>query len=71
MKGSDFIDKIKALGKARKVDVTFDKKQGKGRHGTLYYGKSRTTVKDRKKEIGIGLLLKMLADLGLTKKDLE
>jgi mRNA interferase HicA len=71
MKGSDFIDKIKALGKARNVDVTFDKKQGKGSHGTLYYGKAKTTVKDRKKEIGVGLLLKMLADLGLTKKDLE
>ena len=38
--------------------------EGAGSHGTLYAGHRRTTVKDRKKEIGKGLLAKMLADLG-------
>ena len=39
--------------------------EGTGSHGTLYAGQRRTTVKDRKKEIGKGLLAKMLADLGI------
>ncbi len=34
-------------------------------HGTLYAGDRKTTVKDRKKEIGKGLLAKMLDDLGI------
>jgi mRNA interferase HicA len=43
----------------------------KGSHGRLYYGNRFTTLKDRKKEIGPGLLNAMLAQLGLTKADLE
>jgi mRNA interferase HicA len=44
---------------------------GKGSHGRLYYGGQFTTLKDRKKEIGPGLLKAMLDQLGLTKADLE
>ncbi len=44
---------------------------GKGSHGRLYYGHRFTTLKDRKKEIGPGLLKAMLDQLGLTKVDLE
>ena len=40
-----------------------------GSHGTLHAGDRRTTVKDRKKEIGKGLLNKMLADLGIDRND--
>ena len=40
-----------------------------GSHGTLYAGDRRTTVKDRKKEIGKGLLNKMLADLGIDRDE--
>ena len=43
--------------------------EGSGSHGTLYVGNRRTTVKDRKKEIGKGLLNKMLADLGIDRDD--
>ena len=39
-------------------------------HGTLYAGHRRTTVKDRKKEIGKGLLGKMLTDRGIDRDDL-
>jgi mRNA interferase HicA len=35
------------------------------------YGDKKTTVKDRKKEVGPGLLNAMLKQLGLTKKDIE
>ncbi len=39
----------------------FETKRGKGSHGTLYYGSRKTILKDRKKEIGQGLLSKILA----------
>jgi len=51
--------------------VCFDRGRGKGSHGRLYYGERFTTLKDRKKEIGPGLLNAMLAQLGLTRTDLE
>ena len=44
--------------------------EGPRSHGTLYVGGRRTTVKDRKKESGKGLLAKMLADLGIDRQDL-
>jgi mRNA interferase HicA len=53
------------------VPVSFDRSHGKGSHGRLYYGHRFTTLKDRKKEIGPGLLKAMLDQLGLTKADLE
>ena len=51
--------------------MVFDKRHGKGSHGTLYYGSRKTIVKDRKKEVGPGLLAAMLSQLGLSKADLE
>jgi hypothetical protein len=71
MKGSEFLRRLKELARKRGVPVTFDKKHGKGSHGTLYYGSRRTTLKDRKKEIGKGLLNAMLSDLGLTKDEFD
>ena len=43
--------------------------EGPGSHGTLHAGNRKTTVKDRKREIGKGLLAKMLADLGTGGKE--
>ena len=71
MTGHEFERKIRKLGKALGVSVSFDKASGKGSHGRLYYGDRFTTLKDRKKEIGPGLLLAMLEHLGLSKSDLE
>jgi mRNA interferase HicA len=59
------------LGRQRGVPVSFDAGRGKGSHGRLYYGNRFTTLKDRRKEIGPGLLNAMLDQLGLTKADLE
>lgn len=71
MNGTEFIKKVKILGKINRISVRFETKRGKGSHGTLYYGSHFTIVKDRKKEIGPGLLNKMLADLNLTKDHLK
>ncbi len=71
MNGHEFERKIKAIGRRRGVSVSFDSGHGKGSHGRLYFGGRFTTLKDRRKEIGPGLLKAMLDQLGLTKKDLE
>ncbi len=69
MNGRQFIARVRKWARARGLDVRFVASEGPGSHGTLYAGNRRTTVKDRKKEIGKGLLAKMLADLGIGNDD--
>jgi mRNA interferase HicA len=71
MNGSEFERLIRKLGRRRGIKVSFDAVHGKGSHGRLYYGDRFTTLKDRRKEIGPGLLKTMLDQLGLSKDDLE
>ena len=71
MNGNDLERHLRRLGKARGVPVRFDSARGKGSHGRIYFGDRFTTMKDRKKEIGPGLLKAMLDSLGLTRADLE
>ena len=70
MNGNELLKKLRRLGKQNGVSVIYDGKPGKGSHGRLFYGSTFTTIKDPKKEIGDGLLNKMLADLNLTKDDI-
>ncbi len=69
--GADFIRRIRKIARTRRIEVRFESRRGKGSHGRLYCGDRFTTVKDRKKEIGPGLLRKMLTDLSLDLSDLE
>ena len=69
--GAELIKKIRTVAKSRGLSCRLDSSRGKGSHAILYFGDSFTIVKDRKKEIGPGLLASMLADLGLTKEDLR
>ncbi len=71
MTGDEFERKVRSLGRKRGVAVSFDRGHGKGSHGRLYFGPRFTTLKDRKKEIGPGLLNAMLTQLGLARADLE
>jgi hypothetical protein len=71
MNGHEFEKKIRRIGRQRGVTVSFDSGHGKGSHGRLYFGDRFTTMKDRRKEIGPGLLKAMLDQLGLTRRDLE
>jgi mRNA interferase HicA len=71
MTGHEFERRIRRIARKRGVAVSFDSGHGKGSHGRLYYGIRFATLKDRRKEIGPGLLNAMLAQLGLTKADLE
>ena len=65
MDRNEFIRKVRRIGKQNNIKVKWNPQRGKGSHGTLYYGKNSTTVK--KGELGIGLIKKMLDDLGITK----
>ena len=70
MIGRQFIARVRRWARVRGVEVRFVASEGAGSHGTLYAGGRKTTVKDRRKEIGRGLLGKMLADLGIDPNDL-
>lgn len=70
MKGTEFVRKVRKLARTRKLPVRFVASRGKGSHGTLYYGDRLTRVKDRKKEIRIGLLRAMCKQLGIDPEDL-
>lgn len=70
MNGNELIRKIRALGRRRDIPVKFYPKPGKGSHGVLFFGSRRTTIKDRRHEIGAGLLADMPRQLGIHKRDL-
>ena len=70
MNGRQFIARVRKWAKTRNLEVRFVASEGSGSHGTLYAGDRKTTVKDRRKEIGKGLLAKMLADLEIDKDEL-
>lgn len=70
MTGGQFIRRVQRWAKAKGLEKpTFLAKKGVGSHGTLFVGDRETTIKDRKKELGKGLLNKMLADLGIDKNE--
>ncbi len=71
MNGNELLKKLRKIARERNLRLEFVRERGKGSHGTLYLGDRHTVMKDRKKEIGPGLLCKMLANLGLDKSDIE
>ena len=70
MTGEEFVERVRRLGREHGVAVRLEARKGKGSHGRLYFGDRFTTVKDRRKEIGAGLLAAMLRQLGLTRNDI-
>lgn len=71
MTGNEFVRRVRMLGRARGVAVRFEAEMGKGSHGRLYFGERFATVKDRRKEIGVGLLAAMLRQLELRREDFK
>jgi len=69
MTGRQFIARVRRWARVRNLEVRFVASEGPGSHGTLYAGDRKTTVKDRKKEIGKGLMAKMLADLDIDRNE--
>ena len=70
MTGDEFVRRIRRLGRERGVAVRFDSRTGKGSHGRLYFGERFTTLKDRRKGIGQGLLSAMLRQLGWSREEI-
>ena len=71
MNGNELLKRLRRLARERNLQLKLVHERGKGSHATLYLGSRHTVMKDRKKEIGPGLLLKLLRDLGLDKTDIE
>ena len=69
MKGREFIERVFEIGRERGVPLRIDTERGKGSHVTLYYGSRFTIVKDRRKDIGPGLLSSMIRQLDLNRSD--
>ena len=70
MTGDEFVRRVRRLGRERDIPVRFEPRRGKGSHGRLYLGDRFTTVKNRRKEISLGLLTAMLRQLGLTRDEI-
>ena len=70
MKGSEFIRKIRKLGRRNDIPVKFVTRRGKGSHGTLFYGDRFTIIRNPKDELKTGTTHAMLDQLGLTLDDL-
>ena len=71
MAGDEFVRRIRRLGRERGIAVRFESRKGKGSHGRLHYGDRFTTLKDRRQEIGQGLLAAMIRQLGLSREDIR
>lgn len=69
MKGSEFLKKIKKIGKVTGVPVRYSVTRGKGSHGLLYFGDKVTTLRNLKDELKTGTYHAMLKQLGLTELD--
>jgi predicted RNA binding protein YcfA (HicA-like mRNA interferase family) len=69
VKGSEFLRKVKAVGRRNKLTYRWVPERGSGSHGTVYVGAKFTVVKDLKKELGPGLLSDMLKQIGIRKED--
>jgi hypothetical protein len=69
--GGEFLRRLKKLAKRNGVAFAFVPDEGKESHGRIYYGPAFATLKDRKKEIGSGLLADMCRQLKINTWDLR
>ena len=71
MTGREFIERVSRIAREQGVDVYVETKRGKGSHVVFHYGDLRTVIKNRRKELGPGLLSSMIRDLGLRSSDMR
>jgi mRNA interferase HicA len=69
VKGSEFLRKVKAMAKRKKLAYRWNPERGVGSQGTLYLSERHTIVKDLKK-LGPGSPADMCEQLGIRKADL-
>lgn len=71
MRGSEFVRRVRRVGRRRGISVELSPERGKGSHGTLYFGSRFTVLRNLKDEVKTGTLHAMLKQLGLTLEDLD
>jgi hypothetical protein len=70
LRGGEFLRKLHGLAGRKGMSYLFKPSKGKGSHGKVYLGTASTIVKDRKKELGAGVLRQMCKDPGIRPEDL-
>ncbi len=67
MNGREFVRRARRYARKTGKEIRFDRRRGKGSHGTLYLGNRHTMVKHG--EISKGVLATMLKHLGIDRKE--
>jgi hypothetical protein len=67
--GAEFLRRLARVGAIRATAVRYEN-HGKGSHGRVFFGTRFCTIKDRRHEIGPGLLRAMCRQLGVSVADL-
>ena len=70
MRGNEFIRKVEKYAKRKGIACELRPERGKGSHGLLIVGDSRTVVRNPKDELKTGTYHAMLKQLGLTERDI-
>lgn len=70
MTGNEFVRRLRRLARQHDVRVSIIAHRGKGSHVTVYYGDRKTVLKDRKRELGTGLLRAMCRQLDIDRNEL-
>lgn len=65
VKSSEFLRRARQYAKRHKLEFEFDPRRGKGSHGRILLGDRITAIKGGNKVLGVGLVHKMLKDLGV------
>lgn len=71
MKGSEFLKKIKKLGKEKSIQVKLIEERGKESHCTIEFGDRFTIIRNLKDELKTGTFNAILKQLGISKKELR
>lgn len=71
MKGSEFLRKIKILGKEKNITIELVQRRGKGSHSTLFYGEYFTIIRNLKDELKTGTYNAMLKQLHINEDELR
>ena len=70
MRGNEFIRKVEKYAKRKGIACEWRPDRGKGSHGLLTLGDSRTVVRNPKDELKTGTYHAMLKQLGITERDI-
>lgn len=71
MTGTEFLRRLRRLGRARGVPVTHDPGHGKGSHGTVGYGARTATLPYLRRELAPGTFRALCRQLGIDPEDIR